>query len=305
MSSALPSANKPSLLPRTMLHVKEGDQESAPAATRVTVMTWNTLAQSLCDAASFPHTKPTALAWEHRASLIEEALFSVGTTTRPSIIALQEMDATLADSWLAPLAKRHGMAMMYAKKASDNNQDGCALLVDTAVWCVRSTAHVPLGPEPTSSQVALMACLETVATRRRLTVASVHLKSKPGHEARRLGQVRVLLEAMSHQEVDTLVLGDFNDVPDSIACQAMRDAGFVSLYDTQYPGGAFYTTAKKRAEVVCRTIDYVWCKSKHGVQAKQLLTIPPIAALSPDLLPSIAYPSDHLALSAQFAFARA
>jgi len=226
-----------------------------------------------------------------------------------SIVALQEMDETLAHSWLAPLADQRGLKMIYAKKASGESQDGCALLIDRQLWRVCEHGCVVLGPPSTAtSQVALVALLESLASSKcTLLVASVHLKSKPGHEERRRDQVRVLLAALERMSTKAggvtriLVLGDFNDVPSSLACELMRETGFTSIYDTHYPH-EFYTTAKKREHVVQRTIDYMWLKeAKAGGAATSvvsLLEIPPVSTF-PHLLPCTTYPSDHLALVAQ------
>jgi mRNA deadenylase 3'-5' endonuclease subunit Ccr4 len=85
-----------SLPPRALLQCKQEDgdapnQVSASASASTTpsfVMTWNTLARSLCNVTSFPHTTTDALTWDKRVVLLEAELFSP-TRPRPSIIALQ------------------------------------------------------------------------------------------------------------------------------------------------------------------------------------------------------------------------
>jgi len=63
MAESSSSSSSSSLVPRTMLSIQD-TQPSSPAVTSVAVMTWNTLAQSLCGgAASFPHTAADALDW--------------------------------------------------------------------------------------------------------------------------------------------------------------------------------------------------------------------------------------------------
>jgi len=300
------------IVPRSFVGSSISTLESTVPTT--TIMTWNTLARSLCDADGFPHTEKDALDWSKRALLMESELFP---TTRPhaSIIALQEMDEDVAEEWLRPLCEKYRMQLLYAKKASADNRDGCALLVDTAKWKVVTSQRVILGPSPGTSQVALVAHLQQIPpptpstmighTPVQLLVASVHLKSKPGHEEVRLGQIAGLLNVMEllypdHRETHhTLVLGDFNDIPSSLACTTMREAGFTSLYDAD---DAPYTTAKKRQAVVQRTIDYMWWRAPIAtatpISFKRLLAIPPITAF-PTWLPSTHYPSDHMALAAQ------
>jgi endonuclease/exonuclease/phosphatase family metal-dependent hydrolase len=235
-----------------------------------------------------------------------------------------EVDEEVIKEWLQPLADRMGgMQVLYIKKVSEDNRDGSALLIDRQRWSVRSQEAMMLGASGTS-QVALLARLESVPQHPEskpssLLVVSTHLKSKPGHEERRRDQVRVLLHAIQREQLfvaindmpsdqmtdsnqvpcPCLVLGDFNDVPDSLACQAMRAAGFTSAYD-KYPGETFYTTAKKREQVVCRTIDYMWCSPTLVPRIVSLLQVPPISAF-PHFLPCTSYPSDHLALGVELA----
>jgi len=71
----------------------------------------------------------------------------------------------------------------------------------------------------------------------------------------------------------------------------------VSAYDLHYPG-QFFTTFKRRDVVNKRTIDYIWY-SPACLTPTHLLSLPTEAEL-PEMLPAADYPSDHLALLAQF-----
>jgi mRNA deadenylase 3'-5' endonuclease subunit Ccr4 len=304
-----------SLIARKWIPVHAQPRACDRSSSTITVMSWNTLARSLCNVSSFPNTDPAVLEWNNRATLIEKQLFH--NTIAPDIIALQEVDEEDADEFLLALCATNPYTLRYSKKQSENSKDGCALLIQAGRWTVHRHFTVPLGA-PGTSQIALIAQISSSCNQSRpihMTVVSVHLKSKPGNEEIRACQGRVLREqidlaCVNHpaanstgDNITALVMGDFNDVPDSIVVTDMLKLGsFQSAYDSFYPC-SFYTTAKKRQEVVTRTVDYIFVRVGQAMPRTDssivsLMEIPPLIHF-PTLLPCKQYPSDHLALGAQ------
>lgn len=291
---------------------------------RTTVMSWNTLADSLCTPESFSHTDPRALDWHaSRKNMIEQELFPSVDAGRDAadIIALQEVDEVIAHTFLAQLCTTRHYHLLYAKKNSDENTDGCALLIRKDCWEIVHECTLPLGSIDTTTQIALVAHLRRVHVRPAaaavmsmedecdadLVVATVHLKAKVGHEQKRRNQMQHLLDFLTtqqqHPNLATIVLGDFNDTPDSPVVKYMSHAmnGFCSAYSLS--DDTLYTTAKKRASVIQRTIDYIWIratkKKNRHVVVEGVLAVPEASVAFPDWLPCLTYPSDHLAIAAR------
>jgi hypothetical protein len=115
----------------------------------------------------------------------------------------------------------------------------------------------------------------------------------------------------SDDDVATVVGGDFNDIPDSLASQAMREHGFRSAYESM--NRQTYTTSKIREALVTRCIDYLWYKQHSAstddnddyndtpeMKCIDCITIPLSESLGPTALPRHDYPSDHLMIAAKF-----
>lgn len=131
-----------------------------------------------------------------------------------------------------------------------------------------------------------------------------HLKAKPGFEQRRKDQGVLLLDGLKQfvgdNNLPVVVGGDFNDVPESLVYNEFVNAGLSSAY-AKYDDSKMepFTTLKKRKSLVKHCIDYLWYSKEISVNG--LLEIPLESDL-PDLLPCRAYPSDHLAILADFIF---
>lgn len=116
--------------------------------------------------------------------------------------------------------------------------------------------------------------------------------------------------ALSHS-TPVLISGDFNDVPSSPVYNLLTKnigsnenqsftspfVGFKSAYTFYDQSGVEpYSTYKKRETEICRTIDFIFFQ---GLKVLKLLEIPPIETLTVRL-PAPNYPSDHLAIMAEF-----
>jgi len=154
---------------------------------------------------------------------------------------------------------------------------------------------------PRFSTVALVALLAVDGVE--FCLATTHLKAKPGFEERRARQAAELLEIVGEvaAERPVVLAGDFNDIPDSPACELIRShrLGLRSAYLDALGREPDWTTWKIRAAEgeVRRTIDYIWYR---GLELKGVLSIPPDAQVESVRLPSWQYPSDHLSLMATF-----
>lgn len=269
------------------------DSSQAPLpAHAIRVAQWNVLADYLSDA--FPHVDPALLTWAHRGPLIaaEVTRFVRGGF----VVALEEVDRF--DELLAAVQSAHATATgAWRKKAATDARDGVALLWDDAVYaCVGGPEGVVLGAS--NSQVALLAHLCHRASHTTFCMAATHLKAKRGFEVLRETQARVLCDALAARRKSAhdlvIVAGDFNDEPQSLCAQVMRERGYASAYEH---GAGAWTTSKWRQEVVTHVIDYIWYAGPQ-LRAVATLAMPSLELVQPTHLPVAAFPSDHLSIGA-------
>jgi len=132
-----------------------------------------------------------------------------------------------------------------------------------------------------------------------LCVAATHLKAKPGFEKKRERQGELLLEAVAKfneaKHWPIILLGDFNDVPDSLVVEVIKKSTLISAYPN-IPGD--WTTWKKRETAVKLIIDYIWYEPEKLTLTHHLL--PPPDSACPVMLPASYYPSDHILIAAKF-----
>lgn len=257
-------------------------------------MQFNTLADSLSD--GFPFVDEKYLEWNYRKPLIVQEILK----HNPDIIGLQEVDRERADEFKE---FTQGYKRFFCPKQNES-KDGCMLLFRESMFEVVNHVDIQLGKD--ESQIAIIAHLKTPSGRN-IFVVVTHLKAKEGFELKRYQQGRNIMAGLKHYSQDiapenksVVILGDFNDVPDSIVYILFR-AWFnkpilksaYTLYDDS--GIEPYTTFKKREKEICRTIDYIWVS--NDIQVRELLEIPPTEVF-PDRLPCKNYPSDHLSIIA-------
>jgi endonuclease/exonuclease/phosphatase family metal-dependent hydrolase len=144
-------------------------------------------------------------------------------------------------------------------------------------------------------------------------VATTHLKAKPVNEPIRLLQSEQVAKAADKfPGMEVILTGDFNDTPESQSLANIY-ARFDSVYKNAL-GGAEpeHTTHKFRPKegMVTRCIDYI-CVAKGTEPADhkiagvaKILELPATEALPETGFPTGNHPSDHLALAAEFHFAK-
>lgn len=267
-------------------------QPASDAESTISVLQFNTLADALADA--FPHVsdKELVLEWQHR----EARLHHVLTEHACDFICAEEVDH-FEDSFM-PLLDGRGYGGAFAvrrpEEHSKTSRDGVALFWKNDKYTLLNESKLRSSTK-CFGIVAQFVSRDADATR--VTVAVVHLTAKPGREAERQQEVAILLAAIGHEKGPVVVGGDFNDVPESAACQQMRSAGFFSAYEHDEES---WTTWKKREREVKRVIDYIWFRGPLDCAA--VLSMPPSEQF-PRMLPDEHYPSDHLAIAARLPLA--
>jgi mRNA deadenylase 3'-5' endonuclease subunit Ccr4 len=236
------------------------------------ILTWNILAKKYAttDIRGFPFVDPAVLTKEHRLKKILEVL-KAGDY---DVICLQEAD--FADEIVLDgyegLSILDDLCIIYKKTLV---LEGCG------VYYFKDLCN-----EPSMSQGAL--CFSFLIDEKPFMIATTHLKAKEGFETVRHKQASALIETYGNFDGPVFIVGDFNETLNNPACQEMMNAGFSSSYEG-------FTTIKKRQELVKMQIDYIWYKHCSMVESYTLnVEIPDIG------LPSVDWPSDHLALVGKF-----
>jgi nocturnin len=251
------------------------------------VMQFNCLADALSDA--FPHVSKDILSWSHRMKLFEK-LFASPTH---DFLCLEEVDHF--DDFFKPFLSKLGYSGRFYQRRSGPSpisRDGVALF-----W--RNDRFVLCSEDAVKSEkktFGIVGLFDDTLTSKKVCVSVVHLTAKPGFEEERLQEVK-LLEAKLLEVYDVsamIVGGDFNDTPDSIACDHMRSLHFVSVY-SHTPDS--WTTWKKRSSVVKRVIDYIWYLD---LMCEVTSILEHSDDSFPSMLPDFHHPSDHINLAATF-----
>ena len=95
------------------------------------------------------------------------------------------------------------------------------------------------------SQIYVIGTFKVKENGRKLKIVTTHLKAKAGFEQIREMQARQLSREMRNLD-NVIITGDFNDVPDSGAIQAMKKFKFVDVTDLTDEPQERITTHKYR-----------------------------------------------------------
>ena len=198
---------------------------------------------------------------------------------------------------------------LYVKDT--NGPDGCAIFFKMSKFTEVKKDTIILrniDTEEHTNQVSIVYHLklkEDNSGNDVLCVATTHLKAKTGWEKLRHKQGAWLLHYLKENigSFPLVVCGDFNADPIEPVYKEFRDSelNLHSAYSMADPDKKEppYTTWKIRDKEICRTIDYIWY-TRDNLQPINLLQIPTSEQIGPDRLPSMAYPSDHISLAADF-----
>ncbi|KAL3137945.1 hypothetical protein ABBQ38_005192 [Trebouxia sp. C0009 RCD-2024] len=183
----------------------------------------------------------------------------------------------------------------------------------------------------------LRICLLDKISSQVICVANTHLKAKAGsrNDAIRDHQAKQLLQdlqqavtglsvaestasesdsaARQHEQRPPLVIlcGDLNTTPDSTTCQLIRSHALAlgSSWDT-YPGGNVISSAQSKQPFTTwkfrssgeskRIIDYIWYSVDERLKLTAHWELLDEESIGDDGLPTLMYPSDHLAVCCEF-----
>jgi len=212
----------------------------------------------------------------------------------PDILALEECDHF--SDWFHPHLGEDGFDGIFYPKPGEPQRDGTALFWQRSKFRKVNQNYTQYGSD---TQGVVIVHLEHVDREGSgLCVAATHLKAKPGFEKKRETQGVILLEAVAKfneaKHWPIIILGDFNDVPDSLVAQVLKQSKTSAYPDSPND----WTTWKKRESAVKRIIDYIWYEPQK-LTLTHRLSIPPDSAC-PVMLPASYYPSDHILIAAKF-----
>jgi len=266
------------------------------------VLQWNQLSQTLgTQNDGFVRCPLAALEWRTRRwRLLEELL-----RHHPDIICLQEVDhfplierALSSLGYTGHFVAKPDSPCIYLP--SNSGPDGCALFYKKDQWQmvgqlqsrILEVWHVQ------SNQVAVAVNLRHLETKEEVCVATTHLKARSGAllATLRNEQGKDLLAWLStvKQHRPLILTGDFNADPTEAVVRTIKEE-LVSAYPDSTP----FTTWKIRETGEQKsTLDYIF--HSGGIQTSATLDMPTEQQVGKDRLPSLAFPSDHLSMVADF-----
>ena len=236
----------------------EGNQ-GRKNACRVKVMTWNVLAQKLCNGGpkGFCKVNEAFLTWEHRMPLFKQEILKRNNDGTPfwDIICMQEVD-------------RHheifGQEPRFSGTIMSTNEEGRhtnAILFNQERFSFISRTEsfykdTKSGADASQGYISVL--LKEKKTGVNFEIFTTHLKAKEGFEQIRDSQMEQLLDVCTGAKHPVILTGDWNDVPDSPAVQRCRSTDGI-----QHASGdtlpQFTTHKFRQAEgMKTRTIDYVY-----------------------------------------------
>lgn len=202
----------------------------------------------------------------------------------------------------------------------NNGPDGCALFYRSSMFSMLEKKDVVLKREngEDSHQVAILVRLSVnevekpqTQSSREITVAVTHLKAKTEGKELRLSQGKHLLSEMSSFSPNNpaIICGDFNAPQDEPVYQCMANAEstvglkLASSYKVLNKGcEPPFTSWKYRPGKEAKyTIDYIWY-TLDNLTVDSVWSIPTEGDIGEGGLPCPKYPSDHVALCAEFLF---
>jgi mRNA deadenylase 3'-5' endonuclease subunit Ccr4 len=242
----------------------------------IVVHQWNVLADCFADQLGFPYVSQKVLDWEHRKELFKKILADPGD----GIYVLEEVELHMLKFFSKHIFTEHFTEWVSKNSTDGSMRDGTAIFYPHKLFSVVEKYDVALG-----TQNALFLHFKEPD----FWLCAVHLKAKDEGAAVRPQQIKKVLSFLA--DLDNVVLvGDFNDVPESETIARVLEAGFESAYPEFEP-----TTAKVRLWKIVRCIDYIWYRGAAfaGVAERGELSE------SPPMLPNEEWPSDHFKLCAK------
>ena len=286
--------------------------------TKITVTKITLLALSSSSSTSnFVKAPAQALKWENRKHEVMKEILQSGA----DVVCLEEVDHF--PDFFQPRLKENGFEGFFKPKPSspclsvegNSGPDGCALFYKTDKFsCVDKVELVLRNKDgEETSQVAIIVKLElhesttADAPPLQLCVAVIHLKAKTEGINVRTAQGAHLYSEMQKfcGALPGVVCGDFNAQPTEPVYTHFKESStwLESSYFTASGGKEPELTSWKfRPKGEAKyTIDYIWY-TVGLLQVKAVSEIPTEGDIGENGMPGWTYPSDHVALCAQFAF---
>jgi nocturnin len=199
---------------------------------------------------------------------------------------------------------------------NSEDSDGCAIFYHTDVFQITQLrcGNICLNGEH-NSQVYILMQLKHKRTKKRVNVLCVHLKAFEEHSKLRAEQTSYLINMLKEALVDKkhvetrlaqqpiLICGDFNGDPSEEFYKLFfPDRDSRNANNSQKPAATFelsdaYKAHRKFNTNLSRTVDYI-------LYTHSTLNLLNYATMERGgmMIPSLAYPSDHLALVCDFQF---
>lgn len=258
------------------------------------VTSYNVLADAYIRPSWYPHTPAPLLVPAQRTPKLVQCIANLSF----DIICLQEVSPELYEM-LCETLDHKAYVSNFALKGS-GKPDGCATFVNTATMLFQSSHVIRYtdgqNGQPDSGHLALIMVLEQDG--RSVGVANTHLKwdspdTKP-EDQWAYRQITQLLDERNAIAPDCgawIICGDLNVTPESEVIGAIRNRGLRDAFSEESPPNT--CVANGRA----KKIDYLFHSS---VLSARTFALPPLDDKTP--LPSAQEPSDHLAITATFAW---
>lgn len=280
--------------PRKWISVAEGEK-------LLKVMSFNMLADGLAQSGSFAYAPKYVLEFDSRIMLVLSEIDRVCA----DIVGLAE--CSHFDDKILPMCKTFGLTGVFIAKINSPAMkmsfppDGVALLWRESLWKEVSIARFDNNP------VQIIAVLQSRNIPELTVVVSMmHLAAKnaPGRAEKRAQQVITALKRLDEIKTDDahiIFCGDFNAEKGEQSLATVYEAGFTNAYDSVVM--PLWTTWKIRKHgdelnEVKRIIDYIFVSP--SLYATALLLPPSDEVVGKNALPNSNYPSDHIAIAAEF-----
>ena len=277
------------------------------------VMQFNTLAETNATQESFPFVNKKYLAWSHRFPMIISEI----TDTMPDVVCLQEVyNMNEFNNKL----KEYGYAGVHAMKEHGREGPAIFYLKDKFLNYEEDVkVHVLKLDEKTFGIfLALKLKFPLPGVDQTVNIVCAHLKAKEEFENYRKLQAEELHCFMTRfyqcntpsQIKGTLIIAaDANceiDSPANIILRKDLHSAYTDVFnnETGKEKDKFVTTSKNRTEsgLVKREIDFIFYDPRHlAISGVQQMPEGILSSLT-NGLPSQNYPSDHVALCAEFRF---
>ena len=261
----------------------EAAQPPPPRGSTHRVFHMNVLAD--CLASDFDEsTPPETLAWHARSLRLLGVIEAAGW---PDLVALAECDHH-EDFWCPRLKAAGYEAVAYSVVST--RAHGVALFANATRYTVRGCMQARV-----AFAAAALVCRRTLTT---FVLAATHLKAEEAGAEERAVQMRAItdnvLAPLVHLGLPVVFTGDFNAPADEFPSLPLAHVCALSwtTYKRRPP------TAWQGGGTVRRAIDHFFV-TPRTVTPLRFLDVP---AAEPDTpLPGTLYPSDHLAIVADFA----